>query len=247
TTRIVSFPMTSSENLSVIDINSDGLPDVLAGRSEGNLEYWSNTGIAGSPVFQMADENFLGFTASPLRQNPTVAIADLDADGAADLLVGDQAGYPGVIRDFRNSEGEAALEKNLVFNRLLESYRSKNLGGKLWPVVVNLFNTRTPAVVVGNGLGGVHILRSEHDSALPDKPELSIYPNPVIKSEVLNIRADRQGTLEIISVLGQQLSQPIILKGNEVYRYTLPPLAAGLYLVKFTAFKKSTVQRLIIR
>lgn len=247
TIRIVSFPMTSSENLSVIDIDSDGLPDVLAGRSEGNLEYWKNTGIAGSPVFQMAEENYLGFTSSPLRQNPTVAISDLDADGTVDLLIGDQAGYPGIIRDFRNSEGEAALEKDLVFNPVLQEYRSKNLGGKLWPVVVNLFNTRTPAVVVGNGLGGIHILRSEHDNPLPEKPELSIYPNPVVKSEVLNVRADRQGTLEIISVLGQQLSKPIMLKGNEVYRYTLPPLAAGLYLVKFTAFKKSTVERLVIQ
>ncbi len=248
TIRIVSFPMTSSENLHLADLNSDGLPDILAGRSEGNLEFWKNTGIVGSPAFQMEVENYLGLTSSPLRQNPTVAIADLDADGTSDLLIGDQAGFPAVIRDFKNSEGgEDALGKDIIFNHLLEEYRSKNLGGKLWPVVVNLFNTNKPTVVVGNGLGGIHILRSDDDSALPEKPVLSIYPNPVDKNEFLNVVADRQGTLQIISILGQELSRPATLKGNEVYQYKLPPLATGLYLIKFTSNQKSTVQRLVIK
>ncbi|HEY9488618.1 MAG TPA: T9SS type A sorting domain-containing protein, partial [Chryseosolibacter sp.] len=248
TLRQLNFGLTSSENVYVTDINGDGLPDILAGRSEGNLEFWKNNGIAGSPDFVLEDENYLGFSSSTLRQNLAVFAADLNADGTKDLLIGEQNGRLGIISDFQNAaSSEATLEYNIVFNPSLEVYSEKNLGGRLWPTVVNLFNANKPAVAVGNVLGGVHLLKHDEGTSLPEQPEVHIYPNPVFKDEILNVQADRQGIMEIISVLGQQLSKPVLLKANEVHQYTLPPLAAGLYLMKFTANKRSHTQRFVIR
>jgi len=246
--QTVDFELTSSENIYITDIDGDGLPDILAGRSEGNLEYWRNDGIEGSPMFVLEEENFLGLNRSTVRQNLTCAAADLDGDGNIDLAIGDQTGRLGVINDFRNTgTGEPQPDRNLVFNPALETYSEKNLGGRIWPTVVNLFNANKPAIVVGNVLGGIHVLRHDEGASLPEEPEVKVYPNPVSKYDVLNLQADRYGTMEIISVLGQQLSPPVAIKANQIHRYTLPPLAAGLYLLKFTANNKSHIRRFVIK
>lgn len=244
--RMLDFSITRSENVYVFDVGGDGLPDILVGRSEGNLEFWKNTGIAGSPLFTLEQGSFLGFGTSPLRQNLTVAIADLDGDGASDLVIGDHNGKPGIISDFRNGTS-ADVTTKFVYNEVLETYAEKNMGGKIWPVVVNLFNSNRPALAIGNGLGGVHILKNDEGAALPEQPQVFLYPNPVDRTEELTIRPDRHGMMQIISVLGQQLSEPVMLRANEVYRYSLPPLAAGLYLLTFTAGKRSHTQRLVVK
>src|SRR5690606_21025784 len=138
--------------------------------------------------FSLENETFLGFSTTPLRQNITAAIADLDGDGHADLVVGDETGRLGVISNFREEGADVSqLDRNLVYNTSLETYGEQNLAGRLWPVVVNIFNTHKPAVVVGNVLGGVHILRHDEGSSPPETPEVNIYPNPVSTAGILNI------------------------------------------------------------
>jgi hypothetical protein len=248
TLRQIDFQLTNTENVYVTDVNGDGLPDILAGRSEGNLEYWKHDGIQGVPRFVLEEDAFLGLSATPMRQNLACAVADLDADGFTDLAIGDQAGRLGIISNFLDAGATVPEpDHNLVYNAALETYGEKNLGGKIWPAVANLFNTNKPSVVVGNVLGGIHILRHDEGTSLPEDPNLNVFPNPVSRSEVLNVQADRYGTLEVISVLGQRLSPPIALRAQEVKRYSLPPLAAGLYFLRFTANNRSRVQRLVIR
>lgn len=245
--QALPFNLTYAENIFVTDVNQDGLPDILTGRSEGQLEYWKNNGIPGDPLFVLEEENFLEFNSSTLRQNLTCSAADLDADGKTDLIVGEQTGKIGIISDYRNVTDHSQLLYDVVFNPVLENYSEKNLGGRIWPVAVNLFHSNKPAIVVGNVLGGVHVLRNDEGKSLSEYPVVDMYPNPILKNDLLNIKPDRSGTIQIVSVLGQQLSDPVALQGNQIYQYTLPPLASGLYLLKFTANKKSTTKRLVIR
>lgn len=246
--RPLDFSLTSSENICIADVDQDGLADILAGRSEGNLEFWKNEGVAGTPSFVLEDEAYLGLDGSTLRQNISCAAADLDGDGKTDLLVGDQNGKLGVISDFRNfAANEIMPEYNIIFNTALEAYSDKNLGGKIWPAVANIYNSNKPTVVVGNVLGGIHILTHDEGKSLPEEPEVSVYPNPVADKEILNIQADRAGVMQIISALGQQVSHAVMMNANETYLYTLPPLASGLYLVHFTVKDKSTTVRFVIK
>jgi hypothetical protein len=243
----LEFPMTYTENILVTDVNEDALPDVLAGRSDGQLEYWKNDGIKGSPSFALETETYLGFESSTSRQNLACFAADLDTDGKVDLMVGDQTGSLSIISDYRDASSTAVVEhQNIVFNPILKIYGGKNLGGAIWPVAVNLFNSNKPAIVAGNILGGLHLLRNDEGQSLPELPVLDIYPNPVSKSESLNIKSDRPGTMQIISVLGQYLTDPVQLTPNQIHQYTLPPVAAGVYLLKFTANKKSRTERFVI-
>lgn len=163
-------------------------------------------------------------------------------------MLADQTGKLSIVTDFKNFTGTAEdFHRDIVFAKSRSAYTQKNLGGKTWPAVVNLFNSNKPAIAVGNILGGIHILKHDEGRSLPEIPEVQIYPNPALLNDVLHIRADRQGTAEIISLLGQQLSTPVVIAANQVYRYTLPPLAAGLYLLKFTSNGKSHAHRFVIQ
>ncbi|MBT1700295.1 T9SS type A sorting domain-containing protein [Fulvivirgaceae bacterium PWU4] len=247
----MNFDLTFSENINVVDIDSDGYEDLLVGRGNGALQYWKNNGTPGQFGFTLVDDTYLGLTSSVLRQNPACAVADLDADGTLDLIYGDQTGILKIVRDFRNASDADAEDAttSVVFNPLITDqnpYMEQDLGGRIWPTVVNLFNSTKPAIVTGNVMGGVTVLKNDEGQALPKEPVVEIYPNPVSKTQTLNIKVDRTAIVQILSPLGQQLSQPTRLQAHQRYQYQLPSLSAGLYLLKFTVGNNTQVKRLVI-
>lgn len=241
----INFNLLFNENLYITDVDGDGSADILAGRGNGSLEYWRNMGMPPEFNFVLEDEDIIGSEFSVLRQFATCSVADLDADGKADLVFGDQTGKIKIISDYRNAPDSDPITE-VVFNPVLNVYAAQNLGGRIWPVVVNLFNSDKPAIAVGNILGGLQILRNDEGQSLPDTPVIDIYPNPVERTETLHLKTDRNATVQIISALGQKLSEPVRLMANVIQEYKVPSLAEGAYLLKFTANKKTVTRRLVI-
>jgi hypothetical protein len=243
----LEFNLTFSENLYVTDVDADGKVDILAGRSNGALQYWRNTGDASQFKFTLSNGTFLGLGSSVLRQNISTSVADLDADGNADLVFGDQSGILKIVSDYRQAtDAAASAVTEIVFNPLSDSYTELNLGGRSWPVIVNLFNTTRPAIVTGNILGGIQILKHDEGELLPESPLIDIYPNPLDQTRAVSLKIDRPALVQVISILGQQLSTPIRLQAHQVYQYKFPTLAAGMYLLKFTVSDKSYTKRIVI-
>ncbi|MBX2964521.1 MAG: T9SS type A sorting domain-containing protein [Cyclobacteriaceae bacterium] len=245
----LNFPINSSENILVTDVNNDFLPDLLVGRLNGSVEYWQNTGTSSSPNFTLFNSTYLGLGPSILRQNISMAVADLNADGKFDLVLGDQNGRLTIIADFKNQEDAASGTTNILFNPLSATFTNQNLGGRVWPTVANLFNTTKPAIVVGNTLGGLHLLQHDESQALPDAPQISLYPNPVIleNTAILNISVDRPAFAYIVGITGQQIGQPMPLQGNQVYQFRVDGLSAGIYIMHFYINGKYFARRFIIQ
>lgn len=239
----IDFQINRNENVFVFDVNADGKSDLLVGRSDGALELWTQT----EPLtFTQADNEYLGLASSVLRQNISIAVADFDADGNVDLMYGDQTGIIKIIPDFRSvTNAESVAITNIVFNPLLSQYTEKNLGGRIWPTAANLFGSTRPSLVVGNALGGIHILNSEGPT-LPNEPSIDVFPNPLRESQSLSIRIDRPATLEIFSLLGQRITNPIKLQPFALLQTEFPTLTHGLYVLKFTVGEKSYSRKLII-
>ncbi|MBA4055694.1 MAG: hypothetical protein C0490_13345 [Marivirga sp.] len=235
-----------SENISIADVDKDGLPDLLIGKSIGSLEYWKNISTSNEPAFALEDESFLGLGSTVLRQNIACTVSDLDGNGKADLVFGDQTGLLKVVSNFREVADASAAVTDIVFNSLAVSYESKNLGGKIWPTSVNLFSSTKPAIVVGNILGGLSVLRNDEGESLPKTPVIEIYPNPVAKAQGLTIKIDRPASVQLFSILGQQVSEPAYLQANEEYAYKVPYLSAGVYIFRFTVNTKSFAKRIVI-
>ena len=242
------FRIGVNENLTVVDINQDGLPDLLQGSTTGALVYWENVGSPAQLNLVRKNSTYLGVGASTARQNPSTFVSDLDADGRGDLVLCDQQGVLRIYGDFRNFDPTLMQPTTeLIYNELTESYSAKRFGQRVKPTVVNLFNSDKPAIVIGSILGGLQVLRNDGGKDLPPEPVIQLFPNPVPKGDDLNIKADRNVLLQVYSVLGQKMSEPLFIPANQVYPLKLNNLAAGLYIARFSSAGKQYAQKFVVQ
>ncbi|HEY3405828.1 MAG TPA: T9SS type A sorting domain-containing protein [Ohtaekwangia sp.] len=237
------YTMARNENVTVVDVNGDGKSDLLIGRSNGTLNYWKNIGIQ---TYSLENEEYLGLVSSVLRQNLMCAAADLNGDGDQDLVLGDNTGQLRIVDNFRKAGTAETAAENIIWNARTQVYESRNLGGQVWPTVANIFATRKPAIVIGNTLGGLTILRHDNEGELPKTPLIDLYPNPLQKSKLLYVLADRPMEMQIFSVTGQILTQPVTVLANQPYSQDTSGFKAGVYIMRFTVNQNSFVRRFVV-
>lgn len=244
---VITTPIkiAQTENILLVDVNQDGLTDFLLGKTNGAVEYWKNEGPAGSLNYRLQNESYLGLGPNTERQNPALSTGDLDADGQADLILTDQKGFLSIYKNFRATELATAPMRDLVFNELTETYKPKNLGGGVWPVIANLFRTDRPAIIVGNTLGGIHILKNDKSKELPESPVIDLYPNPVDEGK-FKIKTDRDMAVQFYTMLGIKISEPYFILANQVYPFTLSGLLPGTYIASFSIKGKTIGRKFIV-
>jgi hypothetical protein len=241
----LEFTIASTENITLVDVNQDGLMDLLVGRNTGAINYYRNTGTAASSFFVLDTDAYLGFGISTSRQNPALTVSDVDGDGSGDLLVCTQRGILSIVSDFRNNNQATELTE-ILHDAANGLYVSRNLGGRIIPAVVNIFNTARPSIVLGTSAGGLLLLKNENAAPLPEEPVVQIFPNPADRTEVVNVRADRNVTISFYTVLGQAVSSTYLVQANQDYPFQMQPLAPGLYIVRIGYLGKTFSQRLVI-
>jgi len=238
------FTIDIGENVLIIDVDLDGINDLLLGTATGALEYYHNGGPKGSFNYTLLIGNFLGLGTTTARQNPVPAAGDLNSDGKTDLILGDQNGGITIFNNFRSQD--TTTVKKILYNPLSQTYMSKDWGGTAWPVVVNIFNTTYPSIVTGNFLGGIQILKNDGGANLPTSPVVSIYPNPVLASKTFTIKSDQDVMVQIFTTLGQKISGQFLVSANVDYTVATTGLASGVYIARFSVPGKTFARRFII-
>jgi hypothetical protein len=243
----VLFPnIGMEENYKVFDLDGDGLLDLLLGRSTGRVEYYKNTGNGDAPVFTIEDQSFYGLDFSPFRQNATCEIADLDGDGKLDLIVGDSRGNITYYTDFLTNLA-APLEGETELIKIGDGNIALNIGSKIKPVAVNLFNTDKPTLVLGTGQGGLSVLRNEGGIANTPNSPIGLYPNPVRVGEELIIKSSQAMVVNIIAVNGQVVMKGITLLEGVEMKINVSALKEGLYIVTPIDAKDGVVRFVVTR
>lgn len=225
----LSISIGPNENLSWADVDLDGWPDYLLGTSTGSLQYWRNQG---NNSFTLQDDSFLGLAPSTSRLYLSAFVEDLDYDGQADIVIGDHLGTLGVIGSFRTNPNGSA-NTALIYNSLSDAYGTHNLGGRLRVTAARLYGNGKPEVVTGNAQGGIHVLKPDNGMPFSDKPSIVVYPNPISSGFPLQVKSDRNATMDIFTPLGQHIGTTQFVPANQVISYPLQGIAAGVYMARF--------------
>jgi len=240
-----NFP--NLENYKIFDINNDDLFDILVGGASGNLMYYRNNGSTEEPSFILEEDAFYGLDRSTFRRYPAIEIADLDANGQLDMVIGDFSGnlsfYPDFLNNLQNpTEGVSKLFRSEEGDSI-----TNNVGARLVPVAVNLFNTDRPMLAIGTGAGGIQLLRNTEAA---DNPALEspfiVYPNPVERKESVYIRSSELLAFEVISASGGIIYTNLIVRPNQILEIPTTNLTEGLYLIRANARDGIYVKRFVV-
>ena len=221
----------------LVDLDRDGLLDIVSGESRGNLNFFKNIGTATDPLFASTpDSDTLGSvdTQVPCCGGYSVPFIYEDSVGDYQLLVGSEEGG---IFHYDDIEGNVFGSYALVD----PTFAGIDVGIRSTITGADLNDDGNTDWIVGNFRGGLGLFGTpaSDTTIIESRPKpiadlgLQLFPNP--SNGILGIQLDqpftRQGTVEIISMTGQIVASYLIEAGkSEIQLETNVP--SGLYIVK---------------
>ncbi len=237
------FQIDPSENVFLSDVNSDGLVDAIVGKVDGSLQYWKNVGSANSFFLVLSNSSFLGLGSSITRYSMSAAMADLKHDGRPDLILGNKGSLL-VFSDFQTNQNPVA-DTVFIENPRKGTYENRSLGGSIRVAAADLNFNFSPLIFVGTIAGGLYNLKPEVTNS-SDQPLFFCWPNPVLSSDKIFMRANQPANVQIYNVIGQRLSNSFSLGSNETETVS-HNLAPGLYFARVSLSSQTLVYKFVVR
>jgi hypothetical protein len=147
-TAIVTITRGSNTVPALGDLDGDGDLDLLVGESSGWLNYYENTGSRTRPAFSLVSDEF---NAIKVGRRSAPRLADVDADGDLDLLVGSELDGIRLLRN-RGTPKRARFEA--------DSLRLPNLPALSAPAAGDFDRDGDLDLLVGNVGGGMVYLEA---------------------------------------------------------------------------------------
>lgn len=224
----------------IIDVDRDGLLDLLIGKQNGKLSYYRNTGTATVPVFTLITATFGAVdVTAPFYSTGYSTPFMYDDSGNYKLIVGSEEGW---LWFFDNIDGNLAGNFNLVDS----TYLGLREGARTYISSADLNNDGLRDLALGNYSGGVALFYGDNDVSTGginkyDQTAFELYPNPA--SEIFTVyvpeftvQADMH--LSVQNMLGQTvLAQPLTMQRNAI---SAEGLARGVYICSVTVKNHST-------
>lgn len=223
-----------------VDIDQDGLLDMLIGEERGNINYFRNLGDLHNPVFDSdltAEENLEEFGGVDARQDnavfgrstPTV----FTSQDTTFLIVGTSFGNF-LLYDISNVDGTETFEP------LIHPISAIIDGGRSRCVVGDMNENNKQELVIGHGRGGISIYKTEYyvegyvsSVEVAQNESFSLYPNPVYDILTVKLADTRLRTIKVINNGGKVLTQ---YQGRDrIVKLFVADLTPGLYFTTVTS------------
>ena len=226
----------------LIDVNRDGLTDLIIGEQDGTINFLPNSGSINSPIFDTIIINWGGIDIdqsliSTGFSNPTL----YDSSGIYQLFVGSFSGF---IYQFTNIDNNLDGQFTLVTSTASTIWD----GGKSAIAIADINNDNQADVIIGNLSGGISYFTS--DSVVNDTntvsislhsiqdAKISIFPNPTKRN--LTIISNSKGVVQIRNLLGRTIYTTI--KDENELDINLSNIPKGIYIIQIN----KSINKLII-
>ena len=227
----------------LIDLNRDGLLDIVIGERNGNLNYFKNNGTTVNPIFNLENDslgkvNVVDYLTS--NYGHSVPCFFEDTIGHYKLFVGSESGY---IHYYKNIEGNLSGSFTEEDSKLLYIYEGILTG----VAVANLNNDGFLDMIIGNYSGGLAYYKGDAptiadiNETITTNIQILVFPNPatnVISVQIENNFQSKMIDFEIYDLLGNKLIKKQIRNLNNA-KIDVSELANGIYFLKTTSISKN--------
>ena len=222
----------------LIDVNRDGLMDLIIGNRYGRIYYYQNTGTATNPIFTQQSTHFGNVNVTETGYVTGFAVPFMfDSAGSYRLAVGCERGY---IYYYNNIDGNLGGTFNLVDSMFNYHFMNGYQGSMTSPFGSDIDGDWKLDLVVGNLCGGIQIHTSiqppanvfEH-SFMPDK--VIIYPNPSddMISFINQNPSNKMISFKIFDLLGQEIISKEITPTLK-FQFSTSKIMSGIYIAKIS-------------
>ncbi len=228
----------------LVDVDEDGLLDLLIGEKYGNINYYHNTGSINAAQFSLVTTNF---GKVDVRENgnltgfSTPHLCRLKQGDARTLLVGNESGH---VQRYSN------IDQNLsgAFTLAESHFSQLALGGPASVFTSNLIGNDTSELALGMYGGGMQIRIWDNStinstSTIQRKFQFYLYPNPsntqcsLLASSIIN-------EIRIVNVYGQTIANYSI--HSQQFSFPTTSLSEGTYIILVSGKDFTSTQRLIV-
>ena len=226
----------------LIDVNRDGLNDLIIGEQDGTINFLPNSGTINNPIFDSLITNWGAIDVDQDIINTGFSTPTLyDSNGVYQLFVGS---YSGSIYQYTN------IENNLNGQFTSINSTASNIwdGGKCAITMADINNDNQPEMIIGNIAGGISYFSSDsifYDTTIvmmsnstKINNNINIFPNPTEKN--FTIFSNSNGTVQILDIHGKIIYSAI--KKDYKLKIDNANLAKGVYIVKIN----KNIQKLVI-
>lgn len=217
----------------------EGSDYLLLGRQTGELVLFT-ADFKGSIVdLQLAERDFLGFSDNPVNRGLTVCIVP---GPSPTLLAVDQRGVLSSVGDFMGNPRAETVRVMIDENLWMET----RLGRNTWMSVIPDPFGDGHDLIAGNRAGGLIYFTGIGDSggSSGESLQIRLYPNPA--QNRIWVLSSKPTDLDIIHLSGQVVQENISISANRESEISLNGLAAGVYILKFTAKDRTVAHKKLI-
>jgi Secretion system C-terminal sorting domain/FG-GAP-like repeat len=231
----------------IIDVDRDGLLDLILGNAYGTIFYYRNTGTLTNPVFTYVTDLLGGVDVTkPLVGQFGYSQPLLYDDGGSyKLLVASEEGH---LFSYDNIDGNLTGNFNLLSNNtynIHEPYRATVARG-------DLDNDGQPELIIGNFAGGLNYYTKNDNcvtgiNTVAQQNTISVYPNPSngnVVIELLSANAT-ESTVTITDAIGRIIAQQKLNAFKNIIN--LSKEANGVYFVKVANNSSTTVKKIMLK